>query len=150
MKMNRVRLMMVAMIVIGLPLSGCKKEQVAEKHHPAKVEDTDQKGIKKVTLEPRAAERIGLETAQVREETVTLAAGAVTRKVVPYGALMYDTKGDTWTFTNPQPLVFVRQHVVVEDVVGDRVVLSEGPPAGTTVVTVGATELMGAEHKYGH
>ena len=33
---------------------------------------------------------------------------------------------------------------------GDRVILSEGPPPGTIVVTVGATELMGAEHKYGH
>src|SRR5262245_33160076 len=92
-EMNRVRLMMVAMIVVGLPLSGCKKEQVAEVHHPAKVEDTDQKGIKKVTIEPRAAERIGLETTEVREEQVTLATGVATRKVVPYGALMYDSKG---------------------------------------------------------
>ena len=31
-----------------------------------------------------------------------------------------------------------------------RVILAEGPPAGTVVVTVGAPELMGAEHKYGH
>jgi hypothetical protein len=30
------------------------------------------------------------------------------------------------------------------------VILSEGPAAGTAVVTIGATELMGAEHKYGH
>jgi hypothetical protein len=63
---------------------------------------------------------------------------------------MYDTNGDTWTFTNPKPLVFVRQKVVVEDIDGDRVILSEGPAAGTMVVTVGAAELMGAEHKYGH
>ena len=148
--MHGVRLMMVAMIVVGLPLSGCKKEQVAEVHHPAKVEDTDQKGIKKVTIEPRAAERIGLETTEVREEQVSLATGVATRKVVPYGAIMYDSKGEAWTFTSPQPLVFVRQHVVVEDVVGDKVVLSDGPATGTTVVTVGAAELMGAEHKYGH
>jgi hypothetical protein len=63
---------------------------------------------------------------------------------------MYDPKGGTWTFTNPQPLVFVRHKIVVDRVEGDRVILSEGPPAGTVVVTVGAAELMGAEHKYGH
>jgi hypothetical protein len=123
---------------------------VAEKYHPAKVEDTDQKGIKRVTLDARAAERIGLETTPVREEVVNLAGGPASRKVVPYGALMYDTKGGAWTFTSPQPLVFVRAAVVVEDVEGDRVILSDGPPAGTVVVSVGAAELMGAEHKYGH
>ncbi len=148
--MHNFRLPVVALIAIGLSVSGCKKENVAPKYHPAKVEDTDQKGILRVTLDARAAERIGLETAPIREELVTLANRTETRKVVPYGALMYDKKGDTWTFTNPQPLVFIRQHVAVEDIEGDRVILAEGPPAGTVVVTVGAAELMGAEHKYGH
>jgi hypothetical protein len=141
---------MVALLVIGLPLTGCKKETVAEKYHPAKIEESGVKGIMKVTLDARAAERIGLETAPVREEAVTLAGGTSTRKFIPYGALMYDKKGDTWTFTNPQPLVFVRAPVVVEKIEGDRVILSDGPAAGTVVATVGAAELMGAEHKYGH
>lgn len=141
---------MVALLGIALPLSGCKKDQVAEKYHPAKVEDTEVKGIKKVTLDARAAERTGIETTTVREETLNLAGGAAVRKVIPYGALMYDKKGGTWTFTNPSPLVFVRAAVAVEDIEGDRVILAEGPPAGTVVVSVGATELMGAENKYGH
>ena len=76
--------------------------------------------------------------------------GTAARHVMPYGALLYDTKGDTWAFTNPQPLVFIRQKVVVQDITGDKVILAEGLPAGTVVVTVGAAELMGAEHKYGH
>ena len=147
---TRYAYMMVAMISAVLMLSGCRQDQIAEKHHPAKIEETDQKGIMKVTLEPRAAERIGLETARVSEEQVTVGGKAVTRKVVPYGALMYDTKGEAWTFTSPSPLVFVRQHIVVEDIEGDRVILAEGPPPGTVVVTVGAALLMGAEHKYGH
>ena len=100
----------------------------------------------KVTLDARAAERIGLQTAAVREEMV----GSARRLVVPYGAIMYDPKGVTWTFTNPHPLVYVRHKIVVENIEGDRVILLEGPPAGTVVVTVGAAELMGAEHKYGH
>lgn len=148
--MLRARYTTVALILIALPWMGCKKNSVAEKHHPAKVEESGEKGIMKVTLEARAAERIGLETGSIREEQVTLAGGSATRKVMPYGALMYDKKGDTWTYTNPQPLVFLRQRVVVEQIDGDRVVLAEGPPAGTVVATVGSTELMGAEHKYGH
>jgi len=143
---TRYAYVMVAMISAVLMLTGCRQDQVAEKHHPAKLEETDQKGIMKITLEPRAAERIGLETTRVSEEQVK----GVTRKVVPYGALMYDTKGEAWTFTSPSPLVFVRQHIVVEDIEGDRVILAEGPPPGTVVVTVGAAMLMGAEHKYGH
>jgi hypothetical protein len=131
-----------AMLGTVLLVSGCKVDKIENKHHPAKLEETDQKGIMRVVLEARAVERIGLQTTQVVEE------GG--RKVIPYGAIMYDTKGETWTFTNPQPLTFVRHKVVVENIEGDRVTLSEGPPAGTVVVTVGATELMGAEHKYGH
>ena len=131
-----------AMLGTVLLVSGCKVDKIEDKHHPAKLEETDQKGIMRVVLEARAVERIGLQTTQVVEE------GG--RRVVPYGAIMYDTKGETWTFTNPQPLTFVRHKVVVENIEGDRVTLAEGPPAGTTVVTVGATELMGAEHKYGH
>lgn len=140
------RWMMVATIGAVLVLSGCKSDKVAEKYHPAKLEESGQEGILKVTLDAKAAERIGIQTAAVREEMV----GGSKRMILPYGAIMYDPKGNTWTFTNPQPLVYVRHKIVVENIEGDRVICSEGPAAGTIVVTVGAAELMGAEHKYGH
>lgn len=140
MKLSRIP----ALALLGaiLALAGCKQDTVAEKYHPAKLDSTEVKGIMKVTLDAKAAERIGLETAELAEE------GG--RKVLPYGALMYDTKGKTWTFTNPSPLVFVRAEVKVADITGDKVFLTDGPPTGTRVVTVGAPMLMGAEHKYGH
>jgi len=140
------RCAMVVAIGAVLVLMGCKQDTIEEKHHPAKLEESGTEGIMKVTLEARAAERIGIQTAPVLEEMV----GSSRQLVVPYGAIMYDAKGGTWTFTNPQPLVFVRHKIVVDHVDGDRVILSEGPSAGTVVVTVGASELMGAEHKYGH
>jgi hypothetical protein len=59
--------------------------------------------------------------------------------------VLYDENGDTWTFTSPEPLTFVRQRIDIDRIAGDRVVLLEGPPPGTTVVTVGAAELLGAE-----
>ena len=140
----------VAMLGAVLLVSGCKQDKIEEKYHPAKLEESGEKGIMRVILEPKAAERIGLQTAQIVEQNMTVGGRTGTRKVVPYGAIMYDTKGDTWTFTNPEPLVFVRHKVVVEHIEGDQVVLSDGPATGTAIVTVGATELMGAEHKYGH
>ena len=144
------RITTVALIGAALALASCKSDKVAETYHPAKLDSTEVKGIMRVTLVADAAERIGLQTTEVREERVTVGGASQMRRVIPYGALMYDTKGKTWTFTSTGPLSFVRKQVVVEDIVGDRVILSDGPPAGTVVVTVGAAELMGAEHKYGH
>lgn len=140
------RCAIVAMLGTVLLVSSCKQDKVEEKHHPARVEESGQEGIMKVTLERRAAERIGLQTAAI----VAHPGPGGARLAVPYGAVMYDTKGEAWTFTNPEPLVFVRHKIVVESVEGDLAILAEGPPPGTAVVTVGATELMGAEHKYGH
>lgn len=149
--MNVTGCSMLALLGGLMLLSGCQRASLAEKVHPARIDSTEVRGIMKVTLEPRAAERIGLETTTLGEEQVALESGGTgMRKVVPYSALMYDTKGETWTFTSPQPLVYVRQKVVVESIEGDRVILAEGPAVGTVVVTVGAAELMGAEHKYGH
>lgn len=134
------------MIALVLVLGGCRTTRVAEVHHPATLVETGQDGIMKVVLEEQALARLGLVTAPVAEETVD----GQKRLVVPYGALLYDTKGDTWAFTNPEPRAFVRHKVAVHSVSGNQVVLREGPAAGTLVVIVGAPELLGAEHKYGH
>jgi hypothetical protein len=67
------------------------------------------------------------------------------QKVVPYGSVYYDAKGTAWVYVSVAPLAFERQRIAVERVVGDLAVLSEGPPVGTTVVTVGAALLYGAE-----
>ncbi|MGZ8473253.1 MAG: hypothetical protein ACXWWY_07055 [Candidatus Deferrimicrobiaceae bacterium] len=67
------------------------------------------------------------------------------KKVVPYSSVYYDAKGAAWVYVNTKPLVFERQRVGVERVVGDLAVLSDGPPVGTPVVTVGAALLYGAE-----
>ncbi len=66
--------------------------------------------------------------------------------MVPYAALIYDKQGKSWVYTVTEPLTYLRVSVVVKGEVGeDRMILSAGPPAGTEVVTVGATEVYGAE-----
>jgi hypothetical protein len=87
----------------------------------------------------------GLAPGQHVLAELTLSGGNMLRKVVPYAALLYGVKGETWVYTNPEPLVFVRQPIVVDHIEDDLAILSEGPEVGTEVVTVGAAELFGAE-----
>ncbi len=85
----------------------------------------------------------GLAPGQIALVEVTLFGGP--RKVVPYSAVIYDVQGDTWAYTNPEPLVFVRHSITIDYIERDTAVLLDGPPAGTAVVTVGAAELFGVE-----
>ncbi len=119
---------------------------------PAHVEAIEGSDVSRVILTEKAAERTGIQTAPVQEQQVggTPQAGAAARKVIPYGALLYDPQGQTWVYVSPEPLVFVRQAVAVERIDGDLVILTEGPEVGTLVVTVGAPELYGTEFGVGH
>jgi hypothetical protein len=72
------------------------------------------------------------------------------KKVVPYSAVIYDSRGDTWVYVNPEPLVFVRHRIDVEYVQDDVAVLNDGPANGMQVVSAGAVELHGIEQKFGN
>jgi len=141
------RWIVVAPAIAGLYLVACQRgHETAEHVAPAHVEHIEGEEVSRVTLTEKAAERIDLKLDAVRDERV---AGAV-RSVVPYAAVLYDPTGRTWVYTSPDELVFVRHEIAVDYIAGDLAVLSDGPPAGTRVVTVGATELHGAEFEIGH
>jgi hypothetical protein len=70
---------------------------------------------------------------------------SVERKIIPYTAVIYGLQGETWTYTRPEPLVFVRAPIAVDYIDGDLAVLTDGPASGTAVVTVGGSELFGVE-----
>lgn len=110
---------------------------------PAHLATIDGSNIKKVTLTPKAAQRLDIQTGQVRRDPSG-------KKVVPYAAVVYDKDGSTWVYTNPEPLTFIRQAVVVEVISGDDAVLKEGPDVGMKVATTGAPQLYGAEKGVGH
>jgi hypothetical protein len=129
-----------ALLVAAIALSGCARTATvaASRKEPFKLEKIEGTERKRVRLEPKAAERLRLETVPVTEP-----------RKVPYGALLYDTKGGTSVYTVPEPLLFVRQPVTVESIDGGVVVLKEGPPVGTAVVTAGGSELTGIEFGVG-
>ena len=141
----RVVLPVGALLIGALALSGCAKTTTlaATRKEPFKLEKIEGTERKRIRLEPKAVERLGIQTETVTE--VAAAEGAHVRIRVPYGALLYDTKGGTSVYTVPEPLLFVRQAVTVESFDGDVVLLKAGPAPGTAVVTAGGSELTGIE-----
>jgi hypothetical protein len=126
------------LVVVPLLVAACGGSTAAEVVEPAKVEEVDGTDLSRVTLTPEAAERLDIKTAPVQD-------GNGAQMVIPYAALVYSPTGETWTYTNPEGLTFVRQRIVVDRIDGDRVVLTKGPAPGTKVATVGVAELFGAE-----
>ena len=127
-------------VVAAVSVSACKEveTETAAGYEPAKLEEVKgNKDIKRVTITKEGAARTGIET-----EKVQLEGG---RKVVPYAALVYDPEGKTFVYTNSTPLSYLRVPVKVTRVSGERVIVSDGPPAGTPVVTVGTAEVYGTE-----
>ena len=134
----------------GLGLAGCSPASIdlpaVANEPPSHVEPIEGSELSRVTLSERAAQRLGIETAEVSSEEIA----GTPRQIIPYGAVIYDSSGATWTYTSPEPLTFVRHPITINAIDGDQAVLSEGPEDGTTVVSVGAAELYGTEYKVGH
>jgi hypothetical protein len=149
MQRGRRALVAIGLLAIGLQLSACSQrsaEAEGPAAEPAKVEHVEGTEVTRLTLTAKAAERLGVKTKPILAGKL----GDATRRVIPYSAVLYDANGDTWVYTNPEPLAYVRERVTVDYIQGDQAVLIDGPPKGTPVVTVGAAELYGTEFGVGH
>jgi hypothetical protein len=140
-----------ALLAGGVLLTACSGgggTATEETDGAATVEDiAGQPDIKLVMLTDEAVERIGIETSVVRDELA--AGGGTAQKIVPFDALIYDPEGNTFVYTSPEAGSFVRAPVTVTRINGNDVLISEGPAAGVTIVTVGAAELLGTEYGVG-
>jgi hypothetical protein len=128
----------LALAAAGLALSGC--QEVASnlvESQPYELEPVHGTDVHRVHLSADTAEKIDLQTAQVRPN------GRGT--VIPHLALIYSPDGGAFVYTRPEPLTYVRAPIEIDRVLDDRALLSAGPPPGTVVVTVGAAELLATE-----
>lgn len=144
--MKRTNRWMAAVIVISVALLYYKSTQTIDtpvKTEPAKVELIEGTELKRVTLTDKAAERLGIET--VSAGWAKLAKERAPRLVVPYASVIYDLNGETWVYTSPESLTFVRHRIEVDYISADLAVLTSGPEVGTEIVTVGVAELYGIE-----
>lgn len=130
----------LALIVAGLVLSGCQ-EIPSNKvdSEPFTLEPIKGTDIQRVRLSAEVAGKIDVQTAKVS------ARGK--ERVIPHAAVIYNPEGKAFVYTVPEPLTYVRAPVNVRLAVDERAILTEGPPAGTTVVTIGAAELLATEYE---
>lgn len=132
-------LLIGALIIAGWSLGGCA-DSAAEAEiggQAAAIEAIEGSDLSRVTLTDEAAKRIDLKMEKVKK--------GASGTEIPYGAVLYDPDGKTWTFVNVKGLSFERRAIQVDKIVGDVASLSAGPPVGAAVVTLGATQLYGAE-----
>ena len=135
---------LVTACVLSLSFAGCAKvPDAAPAENPAVLTAVPGTDLHRITLTEHAVERLGLATQATAIDPQTQ------KLTVSYWAILYDSAGKTWVYTNPEPRVYVRQAIAVERITGDLALLTDGPPAGTTVVTTGAEELLGAEFDTG-
>jgi hypothetical protein len=129
----------VVVLLLAAALSGCTEVEEEESHgyEPSQLVDVSGTDSKRVTFTAEGARRVGLRQAAIGRR------GKGT--VVPYDALVYDPDGKTFVYVARTPLSFEREEVQVDRIQGERALVSSGPPAGTRVVTVGATEVYGTE-----
>jgi hypothetical protein len=141
-KSRRMKLVSAGLVVTAaLSFSACKEveEESAAGYEPAHLEAIKGKGedVKRVKLTQEGADRTDVQTATVRRSGK--------HDVVPYESLIYNDEAKTFVYTNAKPLEYERVPITVDRIEGQRVFVSKGPAAGTKVVTVGATEVYGAE-----
>ena len=140
------RSLFVIALVAASALAGCNtatpSAETAEGDEPAHVEHVEGSELALVSLTQRAAERLGIRTAPVEESGGKL--------LVPYGSVYWDAEGGAWAYVEEEPLHYMRHPLSIESIDGDTAVLTDGPPAGSTVVSVGTVELIGTEFEVGH
>jgi hypothetical protein len=148
MQRSRRTLVAIGLLAVGLQLPACTQQAAdteAGADKPANVERVEGGQVSRLTLTAETAERLGIQTKPVLAGKL----GGATRRIVPASAVLYDARGETWVYTNPEPLAYVREPITVDYTQSGQAVLADGPPEGTPVVAVGAAELYGTEFGVG-
>jgi hypothetical protein len=128
------------LVACGLAASACSEvDSNVRESYPYKVEPIEGTDVQRVTMADETARLIPVKTAEVRSRGE--------RKVVPHLAVIYNPDGDAFVYTKPNPETYVRAPIEIERVDAGRALLSDGPAVGTTIVTVGAAELLATEYE---
>ena len=132
-----------ALVAAAVALSGCAdvSDESSSDEGPAHLVEIEGTDVKEVVLTEKAVQRLDIQT-----QPTAAGPGA---QIVPYASIVYDENGNTWVYTTPKPLTFVRAPVTVASITGEQAMLAAGPGVGTPVVTVGTAELFGTEQEIG-
>jgi hypothetical protein len=139
--MNR-KIFLIILIFASLSVylvSGSEDEKADYHIEPAHIEESENEGLPFVVLTEKAVERLNIQTIRTYENQF----------VIPYSTVRYDIHGDTWVYTNPEPLKYLREQIKIDYVENDEVILLEPIASDKNIVIVGVPELSGVEHGIG-
>jgi hypothetical protein len=150
-------------VLLGAVLAGCGSTTTPSVPVSGQLAGASATSPGHITLSALGAQRIGLQTALARavptpppivkttvvagvtHKTTILAPKPPASVMIPYSAVIYDPSGQTYAFTNTEPLTYVEVPITVQQISGDLAYLSVGPKAGARIVSVGAEELYGVQ-----
>ena len=130
-------------IFLSVQLSACEKAQETNMAKPAIVKNIAGSALHEIILTVDAFKRLDIQTVKTTETNLQ----GTLWKVVPYSSVLYDPEGNAWVYKNFNGFSFVRMPIKIARIKGEQVILFEGPPTGTLIVTVGAAELYGTEYQ---
>ena len=129
----------LASVLSASVLGGCGA--IVDSAEPAEsFSRTDDGGSVRLSVDPEAVERLGIES-----ETVSADASGDGVEAIPAAALLYAPDGSTFVYTRGDATTFGRHPVNVDRMEGGYAWVRDGPPPGSAVVTQGAAELTGME-----
>jgi hypothetical protein len=130
----------LALVASALVLGACEEvPSNLRENQPYTVEGPEDAAIKTVKMEDATAALLPVELTTVRRE------GG--RKVVSHDAVIYNPDGGSFVYTKPKAETYIRAPIEIVRVKGDDASLSNGPPAGTKIVTTGSAELLATEYE---
>jgi hypothetical protein len=139
---GRAALACAAAAALAATAAGCSSNGSTASPPPAAQLERTSHGLS-VVLTPLGAQRIALRTGRA-----TAAPGG--QVAVPYDALVYEPAGEPAVYVATGALTYTRYLVPVTVIAGQTVYLKPGGvPAGATVVTQGAEELLGVQNGVG-
>jgi hypothetical protein len=139
---GRAALACAAAAALAATAAGCSSSGGTASPPPAAQLERTSHGLS-VVLTPLGAQRIALRTGRA-----TAAPGG--QVAVPYDALVYEPAGEPAVYVATGALTYTRYLVPVTVIAGQTVYLKPGGvPAGATVVTQGAEELLGVQNGVG-
>jgi hypothetical protein len=139
---GRAALACAAAAALAATAAGCSSSGSTASPPPTAQLERTSHGLS-VVLTPLGAQRIALRTGRA-----TAAPGG--QVAVPYDALVYEPAGEPAVYVATGALTYTRYLVPVTVIAGQTVYLKPGGvPAGATVVTQGAEELLGVQNGVG-
>ena len=144
--MKHIYRLFMALLILASLLAACAPASTAEELEikPVTLEPVAGTDLNHVILTADAAKRLDIQTVTVHDADISGTPGTV----IPYDAVLYEANGNTWVYVSIEPLVFVRQAIVIDHIKGNEAFLTEGPASGSMVVTLGAAELYGSESEF--